>query len=193
MTVLADVVADHVAAVERGLGAVVSAAPQIERWAQRILRRCAAGHRVLVAGNGGSAAQAEHLAAELVGRYCDDRLPLPGISLCADAAVLTALGNDYGGERLFARQVEALGQPGDVLVLLSTSGRSGNVLAAADSAKNAGVLSLAFTGPAPNPLAVACDEAFCAEAETAAAVQEVHLVALHALCECIDRLLGVRP
>jgi D-sedoheptulose 7-phosphate isomerase len=191
MTALAGVVQRHVDAVEQGLGPLRSSAPQLERWAGEIVRRIEAGGRVLIAGNGGSAAQAEHFAAELVGRYRDDRKPLPGISLSADAAVLTALGNDYGGERLFARQVEALARAGDVLMLLSTSGRSANLLAAARSAEEGGVLSIAFSGPTPNPLAAACDEAFCAWAPTTAAVQELHLVALHALCECIDQLLTV--
>lgn len=188
----AAVVCSHIDEVARGLEELRAAAPLLERWARCIVDRIDAGGRILVAGNGGSAAQAVHLAAEFVGRYRAERRPLPAISLSADPAILTALVNDYGSDHVFARQIEAQARAVDVVVLLSTSGRSGNVVAAARTAREVGALTLAFTGPAPNPLATACDDALWVAGPSPAAVQEVHLVALHALCECIDELLVVR-
>lgn len=191
MSELAAVVRTHVDDLAPGLEHLRAEAALLERWARRIVDRIETGGRLLVAGNGGSAAQAQHLAAELVGRYHSERRPLPAMSLCADPAVLTALVNDYGAEGLFARQVEAQARPCDVVALLSTSGRSRNAIEGAQAARRAGALTLAFCGPAPNPLADACDEALCADGPHPAAVQELHLVALHALCECIDHVLGV--
>jgi D-sedoheptulose 7-phosphate isomerase len=142
---------------------------------------------LLTAGNGGSAAEAQHLAAELVGRFVDERLPLSALALCTDGAAVTAIGNDYGAEQLFARQVCAHGRPGDVLVVLSTSGRSPNVVAAAHAARDCGLTTWALTGPGPNPLTEVCDDAVCIEADTTATIQELHLVAVHLLCAAVDR------
>lgn len=122
------------------------------------------GGRLLAAGNGGSAAQAQHLTAELVGRYRTDRPPFSAIALHADTSSTTAIANDYGVDELFARQVRAHGRPGDVLILLSTSGASANLLSAAAAGRAAGLHVWALTGPAPNPLAAAADEAFCVAA-----------------------------
>jgi D-sedoheptulose 7-phosphate isomerase len=142
-----------------------------------------------VCGNGGSAAEAQHLAAELVGKLRQDRAPLSAIALPADAAAVTAISNDYGYEEVFARQVRAHGRPGDVLIALSTSGRSPNVLAAAAAARAAGMRTWAMSGPAPNPLADACDEYLACPSEDSQIVQELHLVAVHVLCEYVDRSL----
>lgn len=191
MSELAALVQAHVDDLAPGLHDLRSDAPTLERWARCIVSRFQAGGRLLVAGNGGSAAQAEHLAAEFVGRYSSERRPLPAMSLSADPAILTALVNDYGGDKVFARQVEAQARPCDVVLLLSTSGRSANAIEAAHAARRIGTLTLAFTGPAPNPLADSCDDALCAAGPHPAAVQELHLVALHALCACIDHVLGV--
>jgi D-sedoheptulose 7-phosphate isomerase len=139
-----------------------------------------------VAGNGGSAAEAQHLTAELVGRYVAERPPLSAIALHAETSSLTAIGNDYGPAETFARQVAAHGRPGDTLLLLSASGRSENVLAAADRARSLGIRVWAMTGPAPNPLASAADDAICVAAPDTATVQEVHLVAIHAMCDALD-------
>ena len=163
------------------------------RWGAEIAQTYGAGGRLLAAGNGGSAAQAQHLTAELVGRYRDDRPPFSAICLCAETSSLTAIMNDYPAEELFARQVEAHGRPGDVLVLLSTSGRSPNVVTAARRGRSVGARVLAFTGPRPNPLADAADEALSVDAAFTATVQELHLVALHILCASFDRALGVTP
>jgi D-sedoheptulose 7-phosphate isomerase len=162
-------------------------------WGRRLAQVLDRGGRLLAAGNGGSAAQAQHLTAELVGRYRDDRPPYSAICLSAETSSLTAIGNDYPAEELFARQVQAHGRPGDVLVLLSTSGTSTNIVAAAERGVAAGLSVWALTGPQPNPLAAVADEALCVDARFTATVQELHLVALHILCAGLDRELGVIP
>ena len=167
--------------------------PAVERWGTTIGRVLADGGRLLAAGNGGSAAQAQHLTAELVGRYLAERRPLSAIALHAETSSLTAIANDYGPEAAFARQVEAHGRPGDVLVLLSTSGRSPNVVAAAQRARAIGMSSLAVTGRRPNPLAGACDDCIAVDATRTAVVQEAHLVILHLLCEAVDRVILGAP
>jgi D-sedoheptulose 7-phosphate isomerase len=185
--------------ISRGhLGALVEAArgfdAELERaqhWGARLADLLPAGARLLAAGNGGSAAQAQHLTAELVGRYHHERAPLSAICLSAETSTLTAVVNDYPPEELFARQVEAHGRTGDVLVLLSTSGTSHNVLAAARRGRECGLTVWGLTGRAPNPLAEAVHDALCVDAALTATVQELHLVALHVVCEALDAALGV--
>jgi D-sedoheptulose 7-phosphate isomerase len=156
------------------------------QWGRQLAGPLLGGHRLLVAGNGGSAAEAQHLTAELVGRYVDDRPPLSAIALHAETSSLTAIGNDYGAAEAYARQVAAHGRDGDIVLLLSSSGRSENVLAAAERARALGLTVWAMTGPAPNPLADLADDAICVAGADTAVVQEVHLVAIHALCEALD-------
>lgn len=172
-------------------------ASRIQRWGTSLAGRLGDGARLLVAGNGGSAAQAQHLTAELVGRYRKDRPPYSALALHADTSSTTAIANDYGVQEVFARQTLAHGRPGDILMLLSTSGASANLLSAAGAAHHAGLDVWALTGPAPNPLAAAADEAVCADADETATVQELHLVAVHMMCEAFDRALaaaqGTRP
>jgi D-sedoheptulose 7-phosphate isomerase len=164
---------------DSGLGLVCA-------WGAELERRLSAGARLLVAGNGGSAAQAQHLTAELVGRYRAERPAYSALALHADTSTVTAVGNDYGFEELYARQVAAHGRPGDVLLLMSTSGRSPNLLAAAEAARAGRLRVWALTGPRPNPLALRAEETVAVEAESTATVQEMHLVALHLLCEAFD-------
>jgi len=164
-----------------------------DRWGEELAAVLAAGGRLLAAGNGGSAGQAQHLTGELVGRYRDDRRPFSAICLTAETSSLTAIANDYPAAELFARQVEAHGRPGDVLVLFSTSGTSPNILEAACRGARAGLRVWALTGPRPNPLAEIADEALSVDAEYTATVQELHLVSLHILCAAFDRALGVVP
>ena len=171
---------------------LVRQADVIRSWGERLATSLVAGGRLLAAGNGGSAAEAQHLTAELVGRWCTDRRPLSAISLCAETSSLTAILNDYGPDEVFARQVEAHGRPGDVLVLLSTSGTSSNVLHAAKRALDVGMRVWAMTGPGPNPLAGLATEAVVVDAPTTAAVQEVQLVAIHAVCAALDAALQRR-
>jgi D-sedoheptulose 7-phosphate isomerase len=147
------------------------------------------GGRLLAVGNGGSAAHAQHLAAELVGRYRTERPPLSAISLHVETSALTAIANDYGFEEAFARQVRAHGRPGDVLVAFSTSGASPNVLAAVSAARASGLTTWGLTGPAPNELSVLCDHSLAVDAETPT-VQEIHQVAVHIVCGAVDRVVA---
>jgi D-sedoheptulose 7-phosphate isomerase len=186
---------DHVSSLTDALDSVTAQVDALDRWG-RLLADVLCGEsrgRLLAAGNGGSAAQAQHLTAELVGRYRADRPPFSAICLTAETSSLTAIANDYPADELFARQVEAHGRPGDVLVLLSTSGRSPNVVAAARRARECGITALALTGPAPNPLAAAADEAVCIESPWTATVQECHLVALHLVCAAFDAAVLAPP
>lgn len=155
-------------------------------WGRQLAEVLPRGGRLLVAGNGGSAAQAQHLSAEFVGRYRDDRRPYSSIVLHGDASAVTAIANDFGVEEMFARQVQAHGRPGDVCLLLSTSGRSPNVLAAARRARRSGLVVWAMTGARPNPLADMADEVLAIDCRDTATVQEVHLVAAHIVCEAFD-------
>lgn len=180
----------HVDALALALDGLRGSSDLLDRWGGHLAEVLAGGGRLLAAGNGGSAAQAQHLTAELVGRYRDDRRPLSAIALHAETSSTTAICNDYGADAVFSRQVLAHGRPGDVLVLLSTSGGSPNVLRAAEAAAEAGLLTWAMTGPRPNPLATVADEAVCIEAPSTATVQELHLVALHMLCAALDVALG---
>lgn len=172
--------------------AIASLEPQVDRleaWGEQIAARLRHGGRLLAAGNGGSAAQAQHLTAELVGRYEHERPPLSAIALHADSSTFTAIANDYGHDASFARQVEAHGRPGDILVLLSTSGRSPNVVAAAHAGRAGELITFALTGRGPNELASACDDAVCIDAAATAHIQEGHLVAIHIVCAVVDRIV----
>jgi D-sedoheptulose 7-phosphate isomerase len=168
-----------------------SAAPVVAEWGHHLAEVFAAGGKLLACGNGGSAAEAQHLTGELLGRFRDERRPLPAVALSTDSSAVTAIANDYGFEELFARQVRAYGRPGDVLVGLSTSGTSPNVIAAAKAGLDLGVTVWAMTGPAPNPLAALSDSAIAVDAPTVATVQEIHLSLVHALCIALDRTLQV--
>jgi D-sedoheptulose 7-phosphate isomerase len=166
-----------------------SAAPVVAQWGQDLAEIFAAGGKLLACGNGGSAAEAQHLTGELLGRFRDERRPLPAVALSADSSAVTAIANDYGIEELFARQVQAYGRPGDVLVAISTSGTSPNVIAAAKAGLDLGVTVWALTGPAPNPLAALSDSAIAVDALTVATAQEIHLSLIHALCIALDKAL----
>ncbi|RRO14200.1 SIS domain-containing protein [Saccharopolyspora rhizosphaerae] len=167
-----------------------AAAPTLRAWATVLAERLGAGARLLTCGNGGSAAEAQHLSGELTGRFLRDRKPYSAIALHADTSAFTATLNDYGEQEVFARAVRAHGRPGDVLVALSTSGRSQNVLAAAKTAREMGVLTWAMTGPTPNDLAAVCDDAVAVQAAGVATVQEIHLALIHALCGEFDALIA---
>jgi len=175
--------------------ALLAALPQLDTdtldgWGRHLAAVLVGGGRLLVAGNGGSAAQAQHLTAELVGRYRDDRPALSAIALHAETSSLTAIANDYGWDHGFARQVQAHGRPGDVLLALSTSGRSGNILGAMAAAREGGLTVWGLTGPAGNPVEQLADACVCVEAPATATVQEVHQVAVHLLCAAVDLQVG---
>ncbi|WP_045731299.1 SIS domain-containing protein [Pseudarthrobacter chlorophenolicus] len=187
----ADAVRLHLDNVVPALESLRSQSGRLAAWGVELAQRMLRGQRLLAAGNGGSAAEAQHLTAELVGRFDGERVPFSAISLHAETSAITAIANDYGYDDVFARQVRAHGRSGDVLVLLSTSGKSPNLLRAAEAASRLNITTWALTGAGPNPLAAACDEAVMIDALNANA-QEGHLIALHAVCRAFDLEVGRR-
>lgn len=181
-----EVFADHSAVTAR---AALELPPVLERAVAALHGCLRAGGKILACGNGGSAADAQHLAAELVGRFREERQALPAIALTADTALLTALGNDYGYQRVFARQVEALAQRGDVLLAFSTSGNSANVVEAAQTARRLGCTVIGLTGAGGGALASHADVLLKAPSSTVARIQEIHTLCIHVLCEALDALI----
>ncbi|HEY2301131.1 MAG TPA: SIS domain-containing protein [Acidimicrobiales bacterium] len=179
----------HLAAVTECVASLGPQAARAAEWGTQLAGVLGRGGRLLVAGNGGSAAQAQHLTAELVGRYCVDRCGFSAICLTAETSSLTAIANDYGVEQLFARQVLAHGRSGDIVLCLSTSGMSANLLAAAAAGRQAGLTVWALTGRAPNQLAGTAHDSIAVIASSAATVQEAHLILVHVLCEAFDAAL----
>lgn len=178
---------DHLGAIE----ALRDQLPRITAWGDELADRLMHGQRLLAAGNGGSAAEAQHLTAELVGRFDGERRPFSAVSLHAETSSVTAIANDYGYDEVFARQVLAHARAGDIVMLFSTSGRSRNLLRAAEAARRVGARSWAVTGAGPNPLCDACDEHLALPGPSAGA-QEAHLVALHLLCRVFDDRIAQR-
>lgn len=178
-------------ALRTTLGHLECELTRIDQWGDRIGSVLLRNGRLLACGNGGSAAQAQHLTAELVGRFDSERAPRSAIALHSDGAAYTAIVNDYGPERAYARQVQAHGRPGDVLVALSTSGRSPNVLAAVEAAASLGMLTLGLSGRAPTPLTQCCHDSLPVDSSDAQRIQEVHLVVVHLLCAVIEGRLAV--
>lgn len=150
------------------------------------------GHKLLIAGNGGSAADAQHIAGEFLSRLNFDRNPLPAIALTTDTSVLTAVGNDYGFDQTFARQVRGLGRPGDVFIAISTSGRSPNVVAALKAARESGLITVGFAGTAANgTMQPLCDHCLAAPSAETPQIQQIHIVAAHAICGLVElRMFG---
>jgi D-sedoheptulose 7-phosphate isomerase len=159
---------------------------QIASVAEACVASLRNGHKVLFAGNGGSAADAQHLAGELVSRFAYDRPGLPAFALTTDTSVLTAIGNDYGYERLFARQVEAVGSAGDVFFGISTSGRSPNVLNALDVARAKGLATVGMTGHAGGQMPARCDYLLRVPSQSTPRIQEGHIAIGHAICQIIE-------
>jgi D-sedoheptulose 7-phosphate isomerase len=164
----------------------------VERAARLIADALAAGGQALFCGNGGSAADAQHLAAELVGRLALERPAYRAVALTTDTSVLTAVGNDYGYAEVFARQVEGIGRPGDVLVAISTSGRSENVLRAAAAAGRGGLKVVALLGPDPSPLDQTADLALHVDGDAPGLVQQGHITIGHAICGWAEARLAGR-
>jgi D-sedoheptulose 7-phosphate isomerase len=159
----------------------------IDAVAQTVADALERGGTVYLCGNGGSAADAQHVAGELVGRFRRERKALPAVALSTDTSVLTCIANDYAFEKIFARQAEALVRRSDVLWAFSTSGTSANVVAAARVAKDKGACVIAFTGRAGSPLEQIADVCFCADAESTARNQEIHQLAYHIVCDLVER------
>jgi D-sedoheptulose 7-phosphate isomerase len=154
-----------------------------------VIARLRGGNKVLFAGNGGSAADAQHIAGEFVSRLNYDRDPIAGIALTTDSSVLTAIGNDYGYEHIFSRQVRGLARAGDILVAISTSGRSPNILAAVATAKDIGVHTVGFTGGGNNKLVESCEIVLRAPSTKTPLIQQLHIMAAHAICELVELCL----
>lgn len=152
------------------------------------------GNKILIFGNGGSAADAQHIAAELVGRFVVERRPLPGIALTVDTSALTAIANDYGFDQVYARQIRALGRAGDVAIAITTSGRSPNILAAVEAARELGMSVVGLTGGKGQPFAALCDACVVVPSTNTARIQEIHITVGHVICEVVDaRVLAHVP
>lgn len=176
---------EHTAAV----AALRRLAPVVADAARLLTESLARGNKVLLCGNGGSAADAQHLAGELVGRFLRERQPIPALSLNTNTSVLTALGNDYGYDEVFARQIVALGQPGDVLVAISTSGNSPNVLRAAEAARANAMKVVGLTGAHGGKLKQLCDACLCVPSASTPRIQEMHILVGHIICQLVEEAL----
>ena len=175
-------VAEHIAVVD----AMSGQEREFERIANEMSRAVLSGNKILWCGNGGSAADSQHLAAELMGRFRRERRGLPSIALTTDTSILTAIGNDYGFERVFQRQVEALCMKGDVIVGISTSGNSPNVCAALESARQIGAFTVALTGESGGNLARIADAVIRVPSKETARIQEGHILCGHILCDWVE-------
>lgn len=162
---------------------------RLEEIADVLARALRSGRKILLCGNGGSAADSQHIAAEFIGRFKRERRSLPALALTTDTSVLTAVGNDYAYEQIFSRQVEGLGEKGDVLIALSTSGNSKNVLEAVKAAKVKGLTTVGFTGAKGGTLKEVADHCFQAQSSETPHIQEVHITALHALSDVVEDLV----
>ena len=180
-------VQSHLAAFEKSFTA--SKIEVLEKISREILRCFKAGNKILICGNGGSAADSQHIAAEFIGRFNRERQALPAIALTTDTSCLTALANDYNYSMVFSRQVEGIGRKGDVLIGISTSGNSANVLEAVKQAKKQEIATIGFTGMGGGNLSSLVDICFHAESKKTPHVQEVHIAALHAISEVVEEVL----
>jgi len=172
------------------LGALAEQADTIHRIGDRIVQILRGGGKIMTCGNGGSAAEAMHLAEELIGRYRAARRPMAAMALNADPTAMTCIANDWSFAEVFARQVEGLGRPGDGLVVLTTSGRSPNILRALEVARNAGITTIGLLGPAGSDAQALCELALLQDGPASSHVQEGHLATIHAVLEMVDESLG---
>ena len=184
----------YLSTVARNFEALRASAGIIDQAAELCIDALSNGHKVIFCGNGGSAADSQHLAAELMGRFLIDRAPLPALALTVDTSALTAIGNDYGYEEVFARQLRGIGNKGDVLVGLSTSGTSKNVVKAFQDAKAIGVRCVAMTGEAAGPMSELADIAIQAPSAQTNHIQEMHIAIGHIICGIVEaRLCSAKP
>lgn len=177
----------YFATVANNFRSLQALAPVVERAAQALASIMRQGNKIMFCGNGGSAADSQHLAAELIGRYLKERNPMPAIALTTDTSALTAIGNDYGFADIFARQLRGVGRQGDGLVAISTSGNSENVIRAAAAAKNIGIATIALTGQNGGKLSQIADIAICVPATQTNHVQEMHIAIGHYLCGFVEQ------
>lgn len=186
---MGDVIAESLESHRAAASALAADPSGVRAVAALVVAALKGGGKVLVCGNGGSAADSQHFAAELVGRFLMERRGLPAIALTTDTSAITSIGNDYGYDRVFERQVEALGRPGDLLVAISTSGSSANVLKAAAMARAKGMKVAGLFGAKPGSIAAHCDACFFAPSPETPRVQELHILAIHAVCAAAEREL----
>lgn len=165
----------------------------IGRVAEAMAKSIAGGGKILLCGNGGSAADAQHIAGELLSRFEKDRAPWPAIALTTDSSVMTAIGNDYGYEYVFERQVRGLGAAGDVLIAISTSGRSPNVVRALDAARARKLVTIGFTGANGRDMESRCDVLLRAPSDKTPVIQQIHITAAHIACGIVERRLAAKP
>jgi D-sedoheptulose 7-phosphate isomerase len=165
-------------------------APGVSQAVDMIYSALAAGGQLLIAGNGGSAADAQHIAAELTGRFMRERQPFRALALHVNTSSLTAIGNDYGYEHVFARELLAHARPGDVLLAITTSGNSANILRAIEAARNAKVSVIGLTGESGGKMRAACDLCLCVPSKSTARIQEMHITMGHAMCELLEERLA---
>jgi D-sedoheptulose 7-phosphate isomerase len=182
-------IAEHLAVAER----MREVAPAIAQAAEAMIASARSGNTLLACGNGGSAADAQHIAAEYVGRFQRERRPLPAIALNTNTSALTAISNDHGYDAVFARQVRAHGRPGDVLLALSTSGESANVIEAIGAAREAGMVTIALCGAAGGAVSQACDIAIDVPATATPRIQEMHILVGHILCGLVEEAVCEKP
>lgn len=175
---------DHRAVLEKTEALI----PEVEKMAAICAEALAAGHKILLCGNGGSAADAQHIAAEFVGRFHRERISLPALALTVDTSILTAVGNDYSYDDVFSRQVEGLGAAGDVFWGITTSGNSGNVVKAAKLAKEKGLTVIASLGKDGGKMKALCDAAIIVPDDSTARIQEMHILCAHSICEVVDEM-----
>ena len=181
----------YIARHQSVLAQLANCASDIETMAHTCITALESGHKLLICGNGGSAADAQHMAAELVGRFIADRPAIAAIALTTDTSALTAIANDYGYEDVFSRQVAGLARADDVLLAISTSGQSASVLAACETARARGCKVLGLSGRDGGALKGACDATVVAPATETAHIQECHIVVIHLLCALIEKRLGL--
>ena len=184
------IITDSIAAHQRFLSGSI---PVLARVARVFIRAIRSGHKILLFGNGGSAADAQHVAGELVGRFSQESEPWPAIALTTDTSVLSAVGNDWEFADVFSRQVRALANPGDVVVGISTSGRSPNVLRGLEAGRARGATTIGFTGEKGTAMGEYTDECFLAPADSTPRIQELHILAWHSVCEMVERELMAEP
>lgn len=180
-----NIISEHLSTIENLKKNCIPDIKKIALLCQETLQH---GHTIFFCGNGGSAADSQHLAAEIVGRFLKERRGMPAVALTTDTSILTAVSNDYGYEQIFARQVEALVRPGDAVIGLSTSGNSANVVAALEMAKTMGAITIGMTGGTGGKLAQLCDACLVVPSPVTARVQEAHILVGHIICEMIDEV-----
>ena len=178
--------ADHQAALEKTFATLKN---EFEQTLNTCIQSIESGGKILFFGNGGSAADAQHLATELTVRYINNRAPIPAIALIIDTSALTAIGNDYGFDHLFSRQVEALGDPGDVAIAISTSGNSENILRGLKMAREKGLKTIGLSGRDGGKMPGLCDTLIIIPSDTTARIQEMHIILGHMLCGALEKKL----